>query len=380
MTSGRRRGRGEGSIYKRADGRWTGQMDLGLVDGKRKRKTVYAGTAADVRDKMRAVHARQRAGMPVTDDRRPLNDFPTEWLDHVVLPSVRPRTHESYASIVTNHLRPNIGTVPIGRLSASQAQGLLAKKLAEGLSPKTVEYIWQVLRRALNVAVSWGLVGQNVAVQTSPPRPTSKEVHVLSVEDLKLLLQQAPRDRLEAGFVLAITCGLRRGEVLGLRWEDVEIDQAPFTLRVRRSLQRRGGQLLDGEPKSTKSRRTIALPTLAVDALKRHRSLQNKDRLKVGNAWNGTGFAFLTGDGNRIDPRYFLRRWHRLLEASGLPRAPLHDARHGAASLMLSQGVPLKVVQETLGHSTIRLTADLYGHLMPGDAEKAAVAVDSALA
>jgi integrase len=161
---------------------------------------------------------------------------------------------------------------------------------------------------------------------------------------------------------------------------NVDLDASSPTLRVRRTLQRVNGALTDGEPKSRKSRRTIALSSLAVEALKRHRAAQNKDRLRAGRSWRGSDFIFTTVVGERMDPRNLLRQWYKLLDRAELPNRPLHDARHGAASLMLSQGVPLKVVQETLGQSTIRLTADLYGHQMPGDAEKVAEAVDRALA
>ena len=375
-----RRRRGEGSVYQRADGRWVSEIDLGRVNGRRARKPVYGKTEAEVVKKLRAMHTRHEAGLPVVDDRRSLEDFLNEWLDNVVIPSVRPRTEESYRGIVERHLVPELGKVPIGRLRPSHVQRLLARKITDGLSARTVEYIWQVLRRALKVAVSWGLLSRNVAEFATPPRPVTKEVATFSVEQMKLLLKLSRDDRLEATFVLAITCGLRRGEILGLRWDDVELEASKPTLRVRRTVQRIGGRLTDGEPKSKKSRRTIALSSLAVEALKRQRAAQNQDRLRAGEHWSGTGFVFTTTHGERIDPRNLLRQWYKLLDRADLAHRPLHDARHGAASLMLSQGVPLKVVQETLGHSTMRLTADLYGHLMPGDAERVADAMDEALA
>lgn len=254
---------------------------------------------------------------------------------------------------------------------------MLATELASGLSARTVEYQWQILRRALKVAVQWGLLTRNVADLVTPPRPQHIEVCPLPVADLHRVLDAAKADRLGAAFTLAITCGLRRGEVLALKWTDVNFETN--RLRVRATLQRVGGKLALGDPKSERSRRSITLPTLANEALRKHRAQQAQERLVAGTEWNDSGFVFTTPVGGPVEPRNLLRRWHALLKGLDLPNRPLHDARHGAASLMLSGGVPIKVVQEVLGHSTMRLTADLYGHLMPGDNDRAAEAIDRAL-
>lgn len=372
-----RRGHGEGSIYKRSDGKWVGALNLGWRDGRRQRKTIYGRTRREVQDKVTKLNHDHSRGLPITDDRRPVADFLRVWLDEVVEPTTRPRTSESYRNTVENHLIPALGTLPLSRLRPAHVQRMLRNGLDAGLSPRTVQYNWQVLRRALKVAVGWGLLVRNVTDAVTPPRPQHTEVSPLAISEVRQVLAAANLHRVGAAFVLAVTCGLRRGEILGLRW--IDLDPEAGRLRVTGALQRIGGELVRTEPKSERSRRSIALPGAATDALRRRRAIQAEERLAAGPEWTDTGFVFTTEIGKPMDPRNFLRQWHRLLRSVDLPERPLHDARHGAASLMLSEGVPLHVVQATLGHSTIRLTADLYGHLMPGDEERAAEAIDRAL-
>lgn len=372
-----RRGNGEGAVYKRGDGRWVAAVDLGWHDGKRKRKVVYGATRREVSEKLKVLARDAQRGALVLDDRRPLGDFLDVWLSDVVKPSVRDRTYLAYEEKVRVHVKPALARVPLNKLTTVHVQRMLAAKTASGLSNRTVEFIWQVLSRALNVAVRWNLVARNVAALASPPRPRHDEVQPFSIDQLRAILAAAADDRFEAAFVLAVTCGLRRGEILGLKWSDIELDDQP-SLRVRRVLQRVGRELATGDPKSSKSRRTIALSKLAVSSLRRHRARQAEARLAVGAAWREEDWVFTVADGGPVDPRNLLRAWHGVLARAALPKRPLHHARHGAASLMLSEGLPLKLVQETLGHSTMRLTADLYGHLMPGDAARVADALDRA--
>ncbi len=376
MAKARRRASGEGSVYQRtSDGLWTGVVSMGYRNGKRYRLPVYARTQGEALEKFAALRRARDLGLLVGDDRQTLADFLAQWLDHERL-RVRPRTHESYRWAIS-HVVPSIGPVRLGKLRANHVQSVLTQAGTSGLSRRSTEYVWQVLRRALKVAVTWGLCGRNVADLVQPPRPERQEVRPLTASELRSLLEAARDTRLEAAVVLTGGCGLRRGEVLALRWVDIDLDAA--RLRVKGTLQRVDGQLQVGEPKSKKSRRSVALPLIAVDALRRRRAEQARDRLRAGIGWQDLGFVFTTSDGRPLEPRNLLRSWHRLLDQVGLDRRPLHDARHAAASLMLSEGVPIKIVQETLGHSTMRLTADLYGHLMPGDEERAASAVDRAL-
>ena len=376
----RRRGHGEGGIHQRKrDGIWVGTVELGWQDGKRKRKTVTAKTRKLVTARLREAQKRVDEGMTVLDDRRLLADFLDTWLEEVVKPSVRPRTYESYSSMVRIHLVPTLGQLRLNQLKAQHVQRLLADKTATGLSARSVEYIWLVLRRALKLAVRWDLVARNIAEQVTPPRPVHTEVTPLSIPEIHLVLDEAGTMRYGAAVTLALTTGMRRGEILGLQWDDIDYADGSARLRVCRTLQRIDGQLQCGDPKSAKSRRSITLTSIAINALHRQRVAQAEERLAAGELWVSEGYVFATPLGHPVDPRNFHRSWHSLLDRVGLDRRPLHEARHTAASLMLSSGVALKTVQETLGHSSIQLTADLYGHLMPGDADRVAYAVDKAL-
>ena len=372
-----RRGHGEGSIYKRSDGRWAATIDLGWNEGKRKRKTVYGKTRRDVAQQLTKLQHDAARGLAIIDDKRLLGDFLDSWLSDVVKPTTRIRTHEAAESIVRTHIKPTLGQRPIGKLRAPQIQRLLAEKTSQGLRPRTVELIWSTLRRALRVAVKQGVIVVNPADAVTPPRPVRKDVDVFNLDEVRKLLAMARDEHHGVAFTLALTTGMRRGELLGLKWANVDLDAG--TLRVTASLQRIGSRLVEGEPKSDKSRRTIRLPRTTVEALRVHRASQAKCRLRAGERWRDTDYVVSTDLGGPVEPTNLLRDWKLLLDRAGIDRRALHVARHSAASLLLSEGVPLKTVQEVLGHSTIRLTADTYGHLMPGDDERAADAMDRAV-
>ncbi len=372
-----RRGHGEGSIYRAGD-RWIACIDLGWHNGRRVRKRVKSKTRKAASAALRRLQADAARGLAVVNDRRSVEEFLQQWLAEVVAPTTRPRTIGTYRSIVEQHLVPALGHIPLNRLRPAHVQRLVAAVVAAGKSPRTCEIIWSTLRRALKIAVRWGLVAVNPCDGVTPPRPRQREVTVLSVEEIQRLLALATHAHHGVAFVLALTTGMRRGEIAALKWSDIDLEAA--TLRVRANLQRIGGSLVEGEPKSERSRRTIRLSQVTFKALQAHRVRQAEARLRAGERWQDVGYVVSTDLGGPVDPRNLLRDWYALLDAAGIERRPLHVARHSAASLMLSRGVPLKTVQETLGHSTARLTIDLYGHLMPGDDHRAAEAMDAALA
>ena len=370
----KRRGHGEGSIY-RAGGRYVGALELGWHNGKRQRKVVYAKTRREVVEKLDQLKEQRRSHTLTLTDRQRLETFLRKWLDEVQAPRVRPRTLEAYEWAVA-HIDSEIGDVRLHVLGPQHVHQLLDAKRRAGLSDRSVEQIWQVLKRALKTAVKWGIVRVNVADSVDPPRPCHRQVEVFTAEEVQSILGVADHHRLGAGFSLAVLVGLRRGELLGLRWDDLDLDGPAPTLRVRQQLQRVGGQLTSSAPKSERSRRTIVLPRVGVILLKSHRARQAQERLANGDRWNDDGLVFTTTTGSPIDPRNAARQWHKLLDDAGVARRPLHHARHTAASVLLSAGVPLKIVSETLGHSTVTLTADRYGHLLPADSDRVAEALD----
>lgn len=378
----RRRGQNEGSIFQRKDGRWCGMLSLGWENGKRKRKSFFAATAAEVRDlllKARSDHAR---GLPVAIERQTVKQFLDRWLQDSVKPAVRPRTYESYELTVRLHLAPALGHILLEKLAPQHVQTLLNCKPKDGLSPRSIAYLRVVLRRALNQALKWDLVVRNAAALAEPPRTVRHESNPLTPEQSHALLLAVKGARLEAFYTVALALGMRRGEVLGLRWQDV--DFGARTLKVRQAIQRIAGKLTESgnsgliaaEPKTERSRRTIAMPDVISKALKNHRVRQLEERLSAGAAWQENGLVFPNSIGAPLDPKALHRDFKRLLSEAALPSIRLHDLRHSAASLLLAQGIPMRTIMELLGHSSITLTADTYSHLRAPAMREAADKMD----
>jgi integrase len=374
----RKRNAGEGSIFQRTDGRWCAQLDLGWHNGKRLRKYAYGATAGEVQDSLLKARSDRAAGLPVAVERQTVGQYLADWLNNTVKASVRPRTYVSYEQVVRSYLIPDLGRLPLLKLAPQHVRAMLNRRLTEGnLSPRSVAYIRVVLRAALNQARKWNLVARNVAELVESPRARRFEIKPLAPEQARQLLDAVKGSQLEALYAVALACGLRMGEMLGLRWQDVDLEAG--RLAVRQAIQRqRGAGLIAVEPKTERSRRTIDFPAPLVAALKAHRVRQLEERLAAGSRWQDGGFVFTSGVGTPIEPRNLHRSFKAVLRKAGLPDARFHDLRHSAASLMLAQAVPLRVVMEVLGHSSISLTADTYSHVMPSlvrDATEKAAAV-----
>lgn len=360
----RRRGANEGSIFERDDGRWCAVLNLGWEGGRRRRKYVYGATAAEVQEQLLKARTDHAAGLPVSTDRQTVEHFLRDWLENSVRPSVRVATYRSYEQTVRNHLILELGRLPLRKLGPQHVRAMLNRKLAAGLSARSVAYLRVVLRAALNQARKWNLVARNVAELVEPPKCERFRIEPLSPEQARALLEAAKGTRLEALYAVALACGLRMGEVLGLRWQDVDLEQD--RVAVSQALQRQKGRgLVLTETKTDRSRRTIALPAPLVAALRAHRVHQLEERLAAGSRWQESGLVFTSSVGTPIEPRNLFRSFKAALNRAGLPDIRFHDLRHSAASLMLAQGVPLRVVMEVLGHSSISLTANTYSHVMP---------------
>ena len=282
--------------------------------------------------------------------------------------------------LVTTHIKPALGRLKLKSLNALHLQGLYRERLDSGLSGSTVQKIHHVLHKALSQAVKWNLIPRNPADAVKAPMASSKEMHPLSVSEARRLLEAARDDRLEALYVLALHTGIRRGELLGLKWEDLDLDDS--IVRVRRTLTRteNGKRLALGEPKTKKSRRTVHLTPRAVEALKRHRAKQAEKKLKTGGLYQDQGLVFAGEIGNLINPSNLRQRsFAPLLEHAGLPRITFHDLRHTCASLLFQKNVHPKFVQELLGHASVAVTLDTYSHMLPGMGGEAADAMGEAL-
>ncbi|MFN0095066.1 MAG: tyrosine recombinase XerC [Dehalococcoidia bacterium] len=373
-----KRGNSEGSIYQRQDGRWVASGSYLAEDGTRKRKSWYGRTRSEAAEKLASgLHALQQ-GITPPNERLTVAAFLNRWLADTVEPHRRRSTYESYESYVRLHLIPALGTVPVARLKPQQVQAMIAAKQKSGLSPRTVQYIRAILRAALQRAVQWNLAPRNVAALTDSPRVSRAEVRPLTPTQAKEFLAGIAGDRFEALYVLAITTGLRQGELLGLRWDAVEIDRAE--LRVERTREAVSGPARFGDPKSASSRRVVSLSQRALDALKRHRVVQLEQRLAAGPSWSESNLVFTTYVGTPLNSSGTTHRFQKKLADLGLPKQRFHDLRHLNASLLLAAGASPRTVMGQLGHSQFNLTMTTYGHLVPEALKDAADRMDAILA
>lgn len=240
---------------------------------------------------------------------------------------------------------------------------MINKSLAAGFSTKTVSYVHQVLRTALSLAVRWDMASRNVAKLVDKPRVERKPINPFTPEEARRFLQAIRGQRLEALFSVALALGLRQGEALGLRWDD--IDFAAGTLRVSNQLQRIDHRLVLVPPKTSKSRRTLVMPRLIVDTLLEHQKRQVAEKLWAGSAWREAGLVFANRAGGPIQAKRVIEQFHQTLTDAGMRRIRFHDLRHSCATLLLVQGVSPRVVMEVLGHSEIALTMNAYSHVVP---------------
>lgn len=369
----RRRANNEGSITRYADGRWVARVTL--PDGGR--RAYYARTREDAAAKLAdALHGIGR-GVVEPPGRLTFGEFAGRWLQ-VTRPTVRLTTWATYERYLRIHVVPRLGRIPLIKLGALDLQRLYAQLLEDGLKPMSVRHVHAILHRVLGQAVRWDLAVRNVADLVDAPRVEHAEMAVLSPDEVRRFLAAAAGDRLEALYVLAVTTGMRRGELLALRWKDVHLDRA--RLSVTGTQQREGG-LAIAEAKTARSRRSVPLAAVAVAALRRRKALQAEEQLAAGPDWEERDLVFSTAVGSLIEPGNLLRRsFFPLLEAAGVPRIRFHDLRHTAATLMLSEGIHPKVASEVLGHSTVSITLDLYSHVTESVASDAARRMDLLLA
>jgi integrase len=355
-----KRGHGEGSIYQRKDGRWAASITF----ENRKRKTFYGKTRKEVQDKLNVALHEQQQGTFVTGSQQTLKQYLDSWLEEVHKPSIRISTYVKYRSMLDGHIIPALGHIKLQKLTAQQVQKFYTEKLKEGLSAKTVSLLHGLLHHALDNAVRWNLVPRNVCDLVSLPQAKRYDVQSLTPEQAKRLLEAVRGHRLEGILTLALTTGMRRGELLALRWQDIDFQDK--SLRIRHTVDRITGHgYVENEPKTPTSRRKIVLPNFVIDVLKQHRAYQLEARLKAGVAWQDKDLVFCNTHGGYLSPDYLLEVFQKLLEDAGLPYIRFHDLRHSAATILLSMGVHPKVVQELLGHSKVGITLDIYSHVLP---------------
>lgn len=370
----KRRGHHEGMVRQRVDGRWEARVSL--PNGRT--KSYYGKTRREAQDRLRAALRDLDAGLDLAAGQQSVRQFLDDWLSASVRPSVKTKTYEGYESIVRVRVAPRIGRKGLTKLTPLDLQGLYTDLHEAGLSARSVRHTHQVLHRAFGQAVRWGLLPRNPSDQVTPPRPGRTEMQVLTSDQATAFLDATRDHSAHALYVLAITTGMRQGELLGLRWEDTDLDAGK--LRVRRALQRqREAGLVFIQPKTSRSRRTILLSQRAVAALREQRKRQLQARLLAGVAWLDQSLVFANKTGGPLDPNWQTATFKDALGRAGLPTIRFHDLRHTAATLLLAKGVHPKVVSEMLGHATITLTLDTYSHLVPVLHAQAAAAMDAVL-
>ena len=343
--------KGDGSVYQRKDGRWTATVTVRPG----KRVTRYASDEDGAEAQRQELLRLRDWGAPTRKLR--LGAFLEGWLSDMQ-GTVRWSTHRHYKNIVDNHLVPRLGKVAVATLTPAMVTDYL-RDVGKGHSPRTVRHHRAVLRNALNAAMSQGLVTRNVAALAKPPKLDPRpDVQALTADQARTLIDGTAKDRLHALYVLALTTGLRQGELLGLTWDDV--DWKGRRLRVAQSLQRQDGEWVLVPPKTDRSRRTVPLVSEAYEALERHRDAMALERKPE---WRHFGMVFVTEAGNPIHGPNLLDEMHDHLARLGLPEIPWHGLRHSAASVLLAGGMSMAFVSWLLGHATVRLTIDTYSHL-----------------
>ena len=371
-----KRGNGEGSITRRKNGGWMAQFTVYTANG-RKRKTLYGKTRQEVATKLAKALSDREGGLVFDAEGLKLGEYLGRWLEDSVKGTVRNTTYERYEQISRMHIVPMLGGVKLKALSPTHVRGLYKEKLSS-LSPRTIQYIHVTLHKALKQAVRDGLIPRNATEAVKPPQVPREEMSPMSPEQVKMLLDAASGDRLEALYVLAVHTGLRQGELLGLKWDDIDLEAG--ALHVRRALTTAKGGPRLAAPKTKGSRRRVSLTGAAAEALKGHLECQLEEIDRAGSLWQENGLVFASEAGAPLDRRDVTsRRFKPLLERAGLPHFRFHDLRHTCATLLLTQNVNPKVVSEMLGHSSIAITLDTYSHVLPTMQDSAARALENAL-
>ena len=366
-----KRASGEGSVFKRGK-RWVAQVGSGD-----NRETQYFDTQREANAWRHKTVEQRRQGLVFAGSKVLLSKFLDEWLV-VAKTSVRPNTYHQYSQIVHQHINPMLGEILLKDLRPDHVQSLYTKKLEDGVSPSTTRMIHAVIHRSLNDALKLGLIVRNVSDSVTRPKVPRKEMKTLDDYQVRLLIQAAESSQMEALFWVAVTTGLRQGEILGLKWSD--LDWQTRRTHVQRQVQRRKGEgLVFCEPKSASGRRVIVLGQSTIDKLRQYKKDQQNDRMLAGNKWQEHDLIFPSPIGTPLDPSNIVKAYKRSLKAAGLPEIRFHDLRHTAATLMLQQGINPKIVQERLGHSDISLTLNTYSHVLPHMQEEAAEKMDELL-
>ena len=377
----KRRANGEGSIRKRPDSRWEGRYTAGrdLETGKTIYKNVLGKTQAEVKTKLKQAIQENAEVDTLKAEKYTVGQWMDVWFENYAKIKVRPTSHQTYRGYIDNHIKPNIGKIPLGKLTTLELQKLYKKLLSrgrvdrieakgqpKGLSPKTVRNIHQVISSAMDFAKAQKLIAVNPTDGCALPKLEHREMKTLPVEQLASFLREAKESGVFEMYYIELATGLRRGELLGLKWEDLDLEQC--TLRVQRQVSRINGEVVEAPLKTKNSYRTISLGEDAVGILK-------KQKKKCGDS----EYVFPSPTGGPISPDSVIQMLHRVLKRAGLPKVRFHDLRHTFATVALQNGVDIKTVSGMLGHYSAGFTLDTYAHVTTQAQREAAKTMGSVL-
>jgi len=370
-----------GHIVKRGNNSYSIVLSLGYDPkaGRYKQQWVTVkGTKKDTEKRLAELLHQLDTGAYMKPGKTTVADYLNQWLVEYVKPNLSPRGFERYQGIITKHLIPNFSNIPLTQLRPEHLQKHYTSWLNNGLSARTVRYHHAVIHKALQVALTWGLVSRNVADGVNVPRIRRNEMQTWDEHEIFRFLEAAKDSPYYVLFYTALFTGMRRSELLALRWQD--IDFIFSQVYVNRSLHHlKDGSYVFTQTKSAKSRRTIALSPSAILTLREYKENQVLERAMLGIPLKDDDLIFSTLEGNPLRPNTITRSWTTLAARAGVKVIRLHDARHTHASLMLKQGIHPKIVQERLGHASIQMTLDTYSHVVPGLQQAAAESFDKIL-
>jgi len=355
------------------------------VTGKRRQSRLSAKSVRELKRLWAAEIKRIEDGNYIEPSKTTVGEYLSHWLATYAKHNVRPTTYRSYEQLIRLHIVPALGNVKLQKLTPVQLQAFYSDKLttgrldgkAGGLSPRTVLHLHAVIREALHQAMRWQLVTRNIADAVEPPRAKRAQITTWEPDDVARFLEASADDTYAPIWLVALTTGMRRGELLGLRWSDVDLTRGE--LQVRQSLVEVDGKPVFQEPKTASGRRKVALSSATLAALRTHRTRQLELRLSLGSDWRNMDLVFGNADGGPILPANLLRAFRRIIQRAGVPPITFHALRHTHATLLLKEGLHAKIVSERLGHANIGITLDTYSHVLPDMQREAAESIDRAL-
>ncbi len=374
MPKRRQKGlKGNGSVFQRKDGRWVAQF---IVEETGQQKQLYAPTEKAAHEKLQKALREQEQGILATGPQQKLSDYLNWWLEEVHKHKLRRGTYLLYRGILRNHIIPALGDTQLRKLTSKQIQAFYNAKLKEKLSASYVHSMHCMLHTGLEDAVKGRYIPYNPSDNISLPTPQAeREAVFLTLEQAQHLLEVVQGHRLEAFIALALTTGMRHGELAALRWDDIHLDTA--TVSIHRTLSHRHGKFYENDPKTKTSKRIVPLAPALYDILATHHMRQNEDRVKAGPAWKNLNLVFCTRLGGFLNDDRTRDAFYKLLDTSSIPRMHIHDLRHSSSTLLRFLGVDVKVVQEMLGHSDIDITANIYSHVLPAMQKDAAERINT---